>query len=97
MTREDYQTFVSLNKQIEERAYKIGEQYAYKKLQDWYSYLKQNGRDVEIPSYNGRFYPTEFEFYENYFTFHIADKLSIIDNEFVTISLDEFVKFSETE
>lgn len=97
MIKEDYQKFVSLNKQIEEIAYKIGKQYADKKLHDWYNYLKQNGREVEIPNYNGRFYPAEFEFYENCFTFHITDKLSIIDDEFVTVSLDEFIEFSETE
>lgn len=96
MIKEDYQKFVSLNKQIEELSYKIGKQYADKKLQDWYNYLKQNGREVEIPSYNGRFYPTEFEFYEDCFTFYITDKFSIIDNEFVTISLDEFIEFCKT-
>lgn len=96
MIKEDYQKFVSLNKQIEEIAYKIGEQYADKKLQDWYNYLKQMGREAEISNYNGRFYPTEFEFYENCFTFYVADTLSIFDNEFVTVSLDEFIEFSET-
>ena len=62
MSYEDYQKFVKLYYQIEEIGYKIGTKYADKKLQDWCNYLKQNGRESEIPNYKGRFYPTDFEF-----------------------------------
>jgi hypothetical protein len=97
MLYEDYYKFVKLYYQIQEIAYKIGTKYTDKKLQDWYNHLKQNGREAEIPNYNGRFYPTDFEFYGDCFTFYIEDNLSMLDREFITVPLNEFTEFCTTE
>ena len=97
MSEKDYRKFVKLYNQVEELAYKIGTKYADKKLQDWCDYLTQNGREDEIPNYKGRFYPTDFEFYEDYFTFYIEDNFLVLSPEFITVPLNEFTEFCTTE
>lgn len=97
MTREAYNTFVKLGTKIKELAYELANVYANKKLDDWNSYLTQNGRESEIPSYCNRFYPTEFEFYDDRFTFYIDDTYSTFDRDFITIPINEFIEFCKSE
>ena len=88
---------MKLATKIRESVYELANVYANKKLDDWNIYLTENGRESEIPSYRGRFYPIEFEFYTDHFTFYIDDTYSIFDRDFISIPINELIEYCQNK